>query len=102
MAAWIPVLKTVLPYLTTLVTATVPVFQARKDDEKIAELQDATKHNAESIKLLAEQMQRAIQAIETGAAAADRLHRRALALSFAALLIAVLSLLTVFVFIWSH
>ena len=96
MAAWLPVLKAVLPYLTTIVTATVPAFTQRKDDgrsaalvgQQISELQEAVRHNAESVKLLAEQLQRTIQAIEAGAVANERAQKRTTAAAVAALVVA--------------
>ena len=102
MAPWLSVLNTVLPYLTTIVTATVPAFTAKKDNEQIAELQAAVRHNAESIKLLAEQMQRTVQAIEAGAASAERAMHRAQRLSAAALAIAVLALGIAVAAAWSR
>lgn len=92
MAAWLSVLKTVLPYLTTIVTSTIPVFTAKKDDERIAELQNAAKQNAESVKVLAEQMQRAVEAIESGAASAERALKNARRLNVVALVVAVVAL----------
>lgn len=92
MAAWLPLLKTVLPYLTTIVTAAVPAFTARKDNEQIAELQQAVRQNAESIKVLAEQLQRTIHAIEAGAVAADRARKQARTLGIVALIISLVAL----------
>src|SRR5690606_6509446 len=74
-SSWLPILNTVLPYLTSIITAAVPAFTARKDNEKsanlvadqIAELQSAVTRNAESVRVLAEQMQRTIEAIQTAA-----------------------------------
>lgn len=102
MAAWLPVLKTVLPYLTTIVTAAVPAFTAKKDDERIAELQAAVKRNAESVKVLAEQMQRTVQAIEAGAASAERALRHAQLLSAAAVAVAVVALCVAFALWWAR
>lgn len=100
MAAWLPVLKAVLPYLTTIVTATAPAFTNRKDNDKsaavvgkqITELQEAVRHNAESVRLLAEQMQRTIRAIEVGAEANERALRQARVLALGALVAAVAAL----------
>lgn len=91
MAPWLPLLKAVLPYLTTIVTAALPAFTARKDNEQIAELQQAVRQNAESIKVLAEQLQRTIHAIEAGAAAAERAQRQARTVSVVALVISLLA-----------
>lgn len=75
MANWLPALKAVLPYITNVVTAALPAFSARPGQDvtrQIAELQTAVTHNAESIRVLAEQMQRAIRALEEGATNLDR------------------------------
>jgi hypothetical protein len=97
---WLPVLNTVLPYLTTIVTAAVPHFTGRKDGEQIAELQEAVKRNAESVKVLAEQMQRTIHAIEAGAASAERAIKQARMISAVALVIAAASLCTALIALW--
>lgn len=100
MADWIPILKTVLPYLTSVVTAAVPAFQARKDEEKIAELQAAAMQNAHSVKVLAEQFQRAIEAIEAGARANERMIRQVRLVSLLALITALVSLIGLTAAIW--
>jgi hypothetical protein len=107
MAAWLPALKAVLPYVTNIVTAAIPAFTARKGQDRsaevtaqqIAELQSAATHNAESVKVLAEQLQRTVTAVEQGAVNADRVLRQArllaivaLCLAFAASAIAVVAL----------
>lgn len=108
MPAWLPILKTVLPYLTTIVTAAVPAFTARRENgkstnlvaEQIAELQDAVSRNAESVRVLAEQMQRTIEAIETAALSSERAIRKTMVVSMAALAIAVAALGTVLMALW--
>lgn len=95
-------MKAVLPYLTTIVTSAIPAFTAKKDDERIAELQKAVRHNAESAKILAEQMQRAIQAIESGAGSAERSLRRAQRLSVLAIIVAVVALGGTFLTLWGR
>jgi len=100
MAAWLPVMKTVLPYLTTIVTSAIPAFTAKKDDERIAELQKAVKHNAESVRVLAEQMQRTVQAIEVGAASAERALASARRLGIVALVAAAVSLCAAAAALW--
>ena len=66
MAAWfVPAVKAILPYVSAIVTAAVPVFTTRKADEaaaaqaqllqkQIAELQSAASQNAVHIRELAE------------------------------------------------
>src|ERR1051325_6251256 len=99
MAAWLPILKTALPYLTTIVTA-VPALNARKDGEHIAELEQAVRDNTESTKTLSEQLQRAIRAIEAGAASAERRIHRAQTLSGIATAIAAVALCVAIVAVW--
>jgi len=100
MSAWVSALKTVLPYVTNVVTAAIPAFTARKGQDRsaeitaqqIAELQDAATHNAESVKVLAEQLQRTVSALEQGAVNADRALRRLRLLAAASLLVALIAL----------
>jgi len=98
MAAWVSALKAVLPYVTDVVTAAIPAFTARKDRsaevtaQQIAELQVAATHNAESVKVLAEQLQRTVSALEQGAANVDRTLRRLRVLAAASLLVAAIAL----------
>jgi len=91
MAAWLPALKAVLPYVTNIVTTAIPVFTARKGQDRaiettaqqITELQGAATQNAESVKVLAEQLQRTVVAVEQAAVNAER-SMRLLRLLFAA------------------
>ena len=98
MAAWVSALKAVLPYVTNIVTAAIPAFTARKDRsaevtaQQIAELQSAATHNAESVKVLAEQLQRTVSALEQGAVNVERALRRLRLLASATLLVAVAAL----------
>jgi peptidoglycan hydrolase CwlO-like protein len=70
---WLPAVKALLPYVGQIVTAAMPVFSKKsatfntiEDAEKqIAELQDAVIKNAESIKLLANQVQELIHVIDS-------------------------------------
>jgi len=96
MAAWfVPAVKAVLPYVSAIVTAAMPVFTTRKSDEaaaaqaqllqqQIAELQSAAAKNAEHIKGLAEQLQKTVAALEQGASLAEARFRRMAALCIAA------------------
>jgi hypothetical protein len=80
MAAWLPALKAILPYVAQVVTVAVPVFTKRADKERaedvipqqIQELQGAVTRNAESLKLLADQLQQAIASIDAGAVRIER------------------------------
>jgi hypothetical protein len=84
MVAWLPAFKTILPYVTQIVTLAVPAFTTKNDagasqevvSKQIAELQDAATRNAEAVKVLASQLQKAITDIETGAARLEKeLHK---------------------------
>lgn len=100
MAAWVSALKAVLPYVTNIVTAAIPAFTARKGQDRsaevtaqqIAELQGAATRNAESVKVLAEQLQHTVSAVEQGAVNVEREMRRLRALALAALLLALVAL----------
>lgn len=75
MAAWLPVLKAALPYVTQIVTAAIPAFTSKPDTSKadpviskqIVELQSAATKNAESIHVLAEKLQQTIEGIDSAA-----------------------------------
>lgn len=72
---FLPILKAVAPYLAQVATAALPAFTSRlkaeKSDhvvgEQIQELQEAVTQNAQSIHVLAEKLQQAIQGIEDAA-----------------------------------
>src|SRR5690606_21210572 len=99
-AAWLPVLKMALPYIASVASTAIPAFTQRGDSEKslelinqqIGELQQAAASNAESVKLLAEQMQQTVSAIEAGAEASQRALLRAQLLSGGALLVSLAAL----------
>jgi hypothetical protein len=64
MAAFLPIFKAALPYLAQIVTTTVPMFTSRTRGraeeivpKQIEELQTAVTHNAEAVRVLAQQMQ---------------------------------------------
>lgn len=75
MAAWLPVLKAALPYVTQIVSVAIPAFTSRSDASKIdpviskqiEELQTAATKNAESIHVLAEKLQVTIEGIDSAA-----------------------------------
>lgn len=76
MAVWLPAVKVVLPYLAQIVAAAIPAFTKKADRavteditrNQISELQDAVTHNAESLKILATQLQRVITDIDSASA----------------------------------
>lgn len=77
---FLPIIKAVAPYIAQVATAAIPSFsdkpEAAKVDpvlaKQIEELQSAALQNAESIHVLAEKMQLAIQGIETAAQEAKK------------------------------
>lgn len=72
MAAWGPLIKTVLPYVADVIAVAIPAFTAKTDDKKnseiipeqISELQSAATQNAESVKTLAAQLKETIEGID--------------------------------------
>lgn len=104
MHAWlIPVLKSVLPHVGTIVSAAAPVFTRKSADasqtallqQQIGELQAAAAENDAHIKALALQMQHAVEALEQGTALAERSYRRAMMMSAASLVMSVAALCAV-------
>lgn len=102
MAAFLPVLKVALPYITQAVAAAIPAFTAKpvngKIDEvipkQIAELQSAVTQNAETVKGLAIQLKGIIEDADVGM---GRLQREIIVLkrlAAGAVLIAVISVIT--------
>lgn len=77
---FLPIIKAVAPYLAQVATAAIPAFtskpEAAKTDQVVArqiqELQEAATQNAQSIHLLAEKLQQAIQSIEGAGQDAQR------------------------------
>ena len=103
MAAWFfPAVKAILPYVSSIVAAAMPVFTTRKSDaaaaqaqllqQQIAELQSAASQNAVHIKELAEQLQKTIAALEQGASLAEAKSRRTAALCVGAIIVSCIAL----------
>lgn len=75
MSAWIPLLKTALPYVVQVLSVAIPAFTSKAGDkitneiipEQIVELQSAAMQNAESVKILAEQLKGTIEGIDNAA-----------------------------------
>ena len=76
MAGWLPILKAVLPHLTTVITSAIPHFSNRGSPDsipqQIAELQIAATKNAESLRVLAEQVEQIVRATEQGATSLEQ------------------------------
>ena len=78
---FLPIIKAVAPYVAQVATAAIPAFTSKpaesaKTDpvvaKQIEELQAAATRNAQSIHVLAENLQQAIQGIETAATEAKK------------------------------
>lgn len=112
MAPWIiPALKAVLPHVGTIISAAKPIFTKTKSDsvglsanapvqQQIAELQAAAAQNDAYIRELAEQLQKAVTALEEAALAADakaqrlvRLCKTAIGLSLVAICLSLIQML---------
>jgi chromosome segregation ATPase len=74
MPAWLPILTAALPYVGNIVSAALPAFTSRKEQDasaelvarQIAELQAAVTGNAETIKGLASQVEQTMTALAEG------------------------------------
>ncbi len=108
MAIWLPAVKAILPYVTQIVAAAIPVFTQKNEpsgtDETVAkqisELQVAVTHSAQSIKALATQLEQAIKDIDSDTTkiekdieTAKRLSIAAIAISAVAIILSVVALL---------
>lgn len=108
MAIWLPALKMMLPYVASVATSAIPAFTQRREGDKsielmvqqIAELQQAAGHNAESVKLLADQMQKALQVMELAAENSERQLRRTKLMSALSLVLALPALLLALTLLW--
>ena len=106
MAAWLPLVKAALPYVTQIVTAAIPSFTSKsatsKSDEvipkQISELQNAVTQNAESIKGLAAQLKQTIEGID---AAGENLQRELRGLRRLAVIAVVAAVLAACVAAWA-
>src|SRR5512135_1450362 len=103
MPAWlIPVLKSVLPHVGTIISAATPVFTKKSADaaanqaallqQQITELQVAASANDAHIKKLAMQLQNTVEALEKETALSESRHRLMLALSILAILVSLAAL----------
>jgi|SRR5690606_7647395 hypothetical protein len=78
---FLPIIKAVAPYVAQVATAAIPAFTSKPTESaksdpvitrQIEELQAAATRNAESIHVLAENLQQAIQGIELAATDAKK------------------------------
>lgn len=80
---FLPIIKVVAPYIAQVATAAIPAFTAKPDAaitdpvvaQQIEELQAAATQNAESIHLLADNLQKTIQGLEAAAIESRRQAR---------------------------
>ncbi|HSB98180.1 MAG TPA: hypothetical protein VLC91_17090 [Spongiibacteraceae bacterium] len=96
MAAWFALAA---PYLPDIIQLALPLFTRAKAQEKIpdivvqqiTELQNAATQNADSIKLLATEMQKTIEVLQVGATLLEQRLQRAQLLTVVASTVAVLA-----------
>jgi hypothetical protein len=106
MAAWLPLIKATLPYVTQIFSAALPAFTSKSsagkpDDvtaKQIAELQNAATNNAESIKGLAAQLKQTIEGID---AAGENLERELRGLRRLAVVAAAIAVLAGCIALWA-
>jgi len=104
MAAWLPAVKIILPYLTQIVAAAIPAFTKKADKtgmeditrNQILELQDAATHNAESLKILATQLQQVINDIDAGSSNIEKEIKAIKRISILAFAISVVAIILCF------
>jgi hypothetical protein len=96
MAAWLPVVKVVLPYIAPIVSAALPALTRKKSEkadplvtQQIAELQEAVRANNESIKALAKAMEASAKADDTATRQARLIAAAALAIAAVSLVVAI-------------
>ena len=104
MAAWLlPAVRTILPYISSIVAPAMPIFTTRKSDEaaaaqtsllqkQVTELQSAASQNAQHVKELAEQLQKTIAALEEGALIAEARFRRTAVFCGIAIVVSIIAL----------
>lgn len=75
-APLIPIIKAVAPYVAQIATIAIPAFTSRSAEtgqadpvvaKQIQELQEAATHNAESVQVLADKLQEALDGMEVAA-----------------------------------
>ena len=77
---FIPLIKALAPYLTAIATSAIPAFTSKSEVAKsdpvvaqqITELQDAVTKNAQSLHIIAEQLQKVIISAEEASVEAQR------------------------------
>lgn len=107
-ASWMTAIGAALPYIESVAKIALPVFRQRKSDKEAAdsqqrqieELQTAVTHNAEHVRVLAQQLQTTVAALEQAGVQLAQTQRRlqrwmlaAFGLGAAALVLALVALL---------
>ena len=104
---YLPIIKTLAPYITQIAAIAIPAFTSKKDTAKletsesisiitkqIEELQSAASQNAQSVQVLAENLQQAIKNIDITAQQASKKISTYKAIIIISLLLSVTSLAT--------
>ena len=114
MAAWIPLIKSAMPYVVQVLSIAIPAFTSRSsqketDDiipDQIAELQSAATQNAESVKILAEQLKGSMEGVDAAAVKLQQELQLLRMLSVIAIVVSVVSVviavLVVSGYLWSE
>jgi len=103
MSSWIPLIKTAIPYVVQVLSIAIPAFTSRSshkesDDivpEQVAELQAAATQNAESVKILAEQLKDTLEGVDSAAVKLQQELLFTRKLSIVAIVLSVLSVIVV-------
>ena len=106
MAAWIPLLKTALPYVVQVLSVAIPAFTSKVGDKKtsevipeqIVELQAAATQNAESVKILAAQLKDTIEGIDE---AANKLQEELKLLRRQFIIVSVIAVISILCALWA-
>lgn|SRR5690625_2933387 len=98
----LPIIKAVAPYIAQVATAAIPAFTSKPEavkvdpvlSQQIEELQTAATQNAQSVHVLAENLQQMMQEVERAAQEAKKQAAAYRAMLFVSLGLSTLSLLT--------
>lgn len=102
---FLPIIKAIAPYIAQVAAAAIPAFTAKKAStdievikadpvvaKQIEELQSAASQNAQSVKVLAEKLQQAIENIERAAQSASKQIAGYKLIIFASISLSIISL----------
>ena len=104
-AQFLPIVKAIAPYIAQVATAAIPAFTSKKGGsdpdviksdpviiKQIEELQSAASQNAQSVKILAEKLQQAMEDIEKIAQSASKKIAAYKLIIFASISLSIISL----------